>query len=60
MRPALRDSGLRGSLLMLTILVGVLVGVLAALHPIQLPAEVSGKAAEDGLSAWVPALHVGH
>lgn len=34
--------------------VGVLVSVPSALFPIQLPASVLGKAAEDDLSNWAP------
>lgn len=29
------------------------------MFPIQLPANMPGKAAEDGPSSWTPATHVG-
>lgn len=35
------------------------VQILAALFPIQFPADAPGKAVENGLSAWSPVTHVG-
>lgn len=37
--------------------VGMLVGVLASLHPIQLPANISGKAVDNGPYTWAPVPH---
>lgn len=37
---------------------GVLVQVLAAVFPIQLPINAIGKAAEDGSSTWAHATHL--
>lgn len=33
---------------------------LAVLLPVQLPADVSGKAIEDGLSAWALEIYMGN
>lgn len=38
---------------------GMLVPVLAAWLPLQLSANVCGKAAQDGPAIWAPATHVG-
>lgn len=37
-----------------------LVWVLAYLLSLQIPTNVPGKAADDGLSAWGPATHIRH
>lgn len=37
----------------------MIVQILAALFPIQFPADAPGKAVENGLSAWSPVTHVG-
>lgn len=39
--------------------VGMLVGVLASLHPIQLPANISGKAVDNGPYTWAPLYPTG-
>lgn len=35
------------------------IGIPAALIPILLSAKMPGQAAEDGVSAWAPAIHTG-